>query len=44
MNNVHFLFLLKFLNKMVNDERLNTSLYYGDSDHPISGQIDPGVS
>jgi hypothetical protein len=25
MNNVHFLFLVKFLNKMVNEERLNTS-------------------
>ncbi|SDH28891.1 hypothetical protein SAMN05192573_108108 [Mucilaginibacter gossypii] len=20
------------------------AVYYGDSDHPISGQIDPGVS
>jgi hypothetical protein len=25
MNNEHFLFLVKFLNKMVNDERLNAS-------------------
>lgn len=25
MNNMHFLFLIRFLNKMVNDERLNTS-------------------
>jgi len=23
---------------------LFVSVYYGDSDHPVSGQIDPGVS